>query len=83
VYEFLVQQRFGDVSLGARLMGVDGNNYLLSNTQLFPYFGFIFRLDKAVFLSHLILVDMTSREQAVTYFKLLNQYPRPTPTVVR
>ena len=76
IYTYLVGQRFSDVSLGARLVNSEGTNYLLSNTDLFPYFKFIFRLDKAVIISRLIVVDLTSHEQTVTYFRLLNQYPR-------
>jgi hypothetical protein len=79
----MANHRFADVSLGARLISVEGTNYLLSNTALFPYFAYIYRLDKAVLLSHLVLVDMTSREQSLTYFRLLNQYPRSTPTTAR
>jgi len=84
IYTYLVGQHFSDVTLGARLINAEGTNYLLSNTDLFPYFKFIFRLDKAVILSQLLVVDMTSREQTVTYFRLLNQYPRiATPTTPR
>lgn len=76
LYDFLTSQRFAEVSLGARLIGVDGYNYLLSNTEIWSYFKELFRIDKAVFMSELVLVDMTSRPQATTYFRLLEQYPR-------
>jgi hypothetical protein len=75
-YGFLVGQRFDDVTLGARLINVDGYNFLLSNTALWSHFRELFRINKAVFMSELIVVDMTSRPQAGTYFRLMEQYPR-------
>ena len=81
LYGYLVEQRYADVTLGARLVGVEGYNYLLSNTELFSYFRDLFRLNKATFMSELILVDMTGRSNAATYLRLLEQYPRrPTAT---
>jgi hypothetical protein len=79
IYTFLTQQNFAEVTQAPRIIGVGGYNYLLSNTELYPYFRSEFRLPKAVFMSELVLVDMTGREQAATYYRLLQHYPRTSP----
>jgi hypothetical protein len=76
IYSFLTAQQYQDVTLGARLINVEGYNYLLSNTELWSYFRELFRVNKAHFMSELILVDMTARPQAAVYFRLLEKYPR-------
>jgi hypothetical protein len=53
-------------------MGVDGTNYLLSNTERFPYFRELFGTGQAVFLSELIIVDATSINRDMAYRELVN-----------
>src|SRR5262249_44932796 len=73
-FSYLLEQRFSSISDSAQLINVEGNNFLLSNTQQFPYFRSEFGIDKAVFLSQLLIVDMTSRQQALTYYRLVDKY---------
>ena len=78
LYAFLVKQSFPDVTVSPGFVPVAGYNFLLSNTELFPYFRSEFRINKGIFLSELILVDMTARSQAATFYRLLQTYPRTT-----
>jgi hypothetical protein len=74
--EFLTSRRFAEVTQSPELIGVDGYNYLLSNTDLFPYFRSEFGIGKAIFVSELLIVDTTSPEQQKTYDKVTEKYPR-------
>jgi hypothetical protein len=74
--EFLLSQRFAEVTLSPQLIGVEGYNYLLSNTDVFPYFRGEFGLGRAIFVSELLVVDATATEQQRAYFKLTEKYPR-------
>jgi hypothetical protein len=76
LYAFLVKQSYPDVTISPRLVPVAGYNFLLSNTDLFPYFRTEFRINKGIFLSELLIVDTTSRDQAATFYRLLQTYPR-------
>jgi hypothetical protein len=76
--EFLGAQRYAQVTQSPQLIGVEGYNYLLSNTDLFPFFRTEFGIGKAIFVSELMVVDTTAPEQQRTYFKLTEKYPRTT-----
>lgn len=76
--EFLLSRRFAQVTLSPELIGVEGYNYLLSNTDLFPYFRSEFGIGKAIFVSELLIVDTTAPEQQRTYYRLTEKYPRTT-----
>jgi hypothetical protein len=67
-YAFLREQSFEDVTrVGMRLIGVEGNNFLLSNTELHGGFPIQFGTKRALLLGELILVDATSPEQVRLY----------------
>jgi hypothetical protein len=72
IYEYLRSVDFAAVSESPHLMGVDGTNYLLSNTERFPYFRELFGTGQAVFLSELIIVDATSINRDMAYRELVN-----------
>jgi len=74
--EFLASRRFAEVTASPELIGVDGYNYLLSNTEVFPYFSSIFGIRRAIFVSELLIVDATAQEQQRTYYKLTEKFPR-------
>ncbi len=75
VYSFLLQQKYADVTATPRLISQEGFNYLLSNSDRYPFFR-SFGVNKALFVSELIVVDATSRAQERTFYRLLEQYPR-------
>jgi hypothetical protein len=75
-YTFLQNQRFEDVTVAPRLVGVEGYNFLLSNTELYGHFRNEFRVEKGILLSELIVIDTTAREQIATYLRLRQQYSR-------
>ena len=54
---YLHTQSFDAVSDGARLVPSRGTNYLLSNTQLFPYFRTRFQVQPLLLLSTMFLLD--------------------------
>lgn len=74
--DFLVSRRFAQVTLSPELIGVEGYNFLLSNTDLFPYFRVAFGINKAIFVSELLIVDTTAPEQQRAYYRLTEKYPR-------
>jgi hypothetical protein len=75
VWSFLLKQNYGEVTFAPRLIGVDGYNFLLSNTELFQFFRSEWRINRAVFVSELLLVDLTGDEQRAIYNRLLPRYP--------
>jgi hypothetical protein len=75
VFEFLAGQSFADVSLGPQLIGVKRTHYLLSNTAHFPYFAAIFKLNRAIFVSELLIVDGTSAGQRRLYEEVSRKVP--------
>lgn len=74
--EFLLTRRYAEVTASAELISVEGYSYLLSNTDLFPYFRSEFGIGKAIFVSELLIVDTTATEQQRIYYKLTEKYPR-------
>jgi hypothetical protein len=76
--EFLGSRRYAQVTQSPQLIGVEGYNYLLSNTDLFPFFRTEFGIGKAIFVSELLVVDTTAPEQQRTYYRLTEKYPRPS-----
>jgi hypothetical protein len=75
-YTFLRSRGLADVP-GPTTLAVDGFNYLLSSTDYFSFFAIEFGVSKAVFLSELVILDATSREQQTAYYTLVEQLPRP------
>jgi hypothetical protein len=59
VFSFLATLNYDVVTAGVPLVNIEGNNYLLSNTDRFPYLRDLFQV-RGVFLAQLILVDATS-----------------------
>jgi hypothetical protein len=76
--EFLLSRRYAQVTQSPELIGVEGYNYLLSNTDLFPFFRTEFGIGKAIFVSELLVVDTTAPAQQRTYYKLTEKYPLTT-----
>jgi hypothetical protein len=74
--EFLLSRRFAQVTAAPQLIGVEGYNYLLSSTDVFPYFRSEFGLGRAIFVSELLIVDTTAPEQQQVYNKLSEKFPR-------
>lgn len=73
---FLARQSYADASTGPRALNIRENMYLLSSTEVFPYFRFEFRINKAVFVSHLFFVDATSPEQVKAYQEISRLVPQ-------
>jgi len=71
---FLLQQDFKAATASTRLMGVRGYNFLLSTSERFLAFK-EFGIDKAIFLSELLVVDTTELTHRTTMYRLLAQYP--------
>jgi hypothetical protein len=70
MYETLLN--VGVTSLGApQLMPSKGYNFLLSTTELWPYFKTAFNVNKAVWVSEQILVDATSPEGRLAFYQRL------------
>lgn len=72
--QFLLSRRLSTAA--PELISVEGYNYLLSNTEAFPYFRAEFGLNQSIFVSELLIVDATAPEQLRTYYKLTEKYPR-------
>jgi hypothetical protein len=58
--EFLASQRLSAETASPDLITVQGYNYLVSNTEAFPYFREQFATGRAVFVAELIIIDTTS-----------------------
>ena len=71
---FLLNQDFKAVTASTGLVSVRGYNFLLSNSERFPAFK-EFGIDKAIFLSELLVVDTTELTHRTTMYRLLAQYP--------
>jgi hypothetical protein len=74
-YAYMLRQNFKDIT-EPRGLNVSGYTYVLSSSTVFPVFKDEYKLDKTIFLSELLVVDTTSRQNKTTYYKLLDQYPR-------
>jgi hypothetical protein len=66
VYTFLSSFKSTDVGRTPRLLPVKDNVYLLSSTELYPYFTSLFRVQEAVFITELQFLDATANEAAGT-----------------
>jgi hypothetical protein len=75
VYDFLLEQKYAQVSDGPRLVSVGKHNYVLNNTERFGFFRSEFRTGRALLLSELIIVDATATPQRATLLRLQTQYP--------
>ena len=49
-----------------------GYNFLLSTTELWPYFKTAFNVSKAIWVSEQILVDATSPEHRLAFYQRLS-----------
>ncbi len=76
-YEYLLTQKYDDVSQAQRLVKHDGYDYVLNNTDRFPFFRSEFRTGKAMLLSELIIIDTTAPAQRAKFLQLRSQYPTP------
>ena len=72
-YSFLLEK---GLRAPPQLIGVQGYNYLFSSSEHYGFFPSEFGL-RASFVSELIVVDATSRQQHRTFLRLLEQYPQP------
>ena len=71
MYETLLTQQIG--ALGApQVMPSRGYNFLLSTTDLWPYFKTAFNVNKAIWVSEQILVDATSPEHRLAFYQRLS-----------
>jgi hypothetical protein len=77
VYEYMLKQSYKDITT-PRGIGVGGYNYVLSTSDVFSLFKNEYKMDKAMFVSELLVVDTTSKPNRSTYFRLLDKYPRTT-----
>jgi hypothetical protein len=77
VYDFMLRQPYKDLT-AARPISIFGYNYVLSSSDVFPLFKNEYRLDRAMFVSELLVVDATSGPNRSTYYRLLDKYPRST-----
>ena len=75
VYDYMLKQTYKDIT-SPRAIGVGGYNYVLSTSEVFSLFKNEYKLDKAMFVSELLVVDTTSKPNRSTYFRLLDKYPR-------
>ena len=75
-YEFLLQQSFAKVTAEPHAVGVEGTYFLLSSSDRFTFFRIEFKTGKALFLSELLIVDTTARQQRVALFNLREQYKK-------
>lgn len=68
MYDTLLSQPIGSIA-APQLMPSKGYNFLLSNSELWPYFKTAFNLQKAVWVSEQILVDATSARHRLVYYQ--------------
>lgn len=73
---FLLSLKYETISDAPQLIDVDGYSYLLSNSDAFPLFKNEMGLNRALFVSELLIVDATSRADREQYFRLFNSLPR-------
>ncbi|HXH23544.1 MAG TPA: hypothetical protein VNN10_16125 [Dehalococcoidia bacterium] len=78
-YAYALRQDYREIT-APRGINVRGYIYVLNTSDLLPVFKSEFGLGKTVFVSELLVVDATARDNKVVYFRLLDQYPRsPNP----
>jgi hypothetical protein len=56
-FSFLSLQGFDDIARGAKLINIKGTYYLLSSTDVFPYFAARFGTKRSIFLSETFLIS--------------------------
>ena len=71
LYDTLLTQPIGSI-VAPQIMPSKGYNFLLSNSDLWPYFKTAFNLNKAVWVSEQILVDATSPEHRLAFYQRLS-----------
>jgi hypothetical protein len=76
-YEYMLAQNYKDIT-APRAIDIFGYNYVLNTSDVFPLFKNEYHLDRAIFVSELLIVDATSRANRSTYYQLLEKYPRPS-----
>jgi len=74
-YTYMLRQNFKAVTSPWGL-SVAGYTYVLSTSDLLPVFKNEFKLERTMFVSELLIVDTTARQNKTTYYKLLDQFPR-------
>jgi hypothetical protein len=75
VYEFMLKQTYKDIT-SPRGISVSGYVYALSTSDVLPLFKDEYKLERAIFVSELLVVDATSKANRRTFFELLQRYPR-------
>jgi hypothetical protein len=70
MYDTLLTQPIGSIA-SPQLMPSKGYNFLLSNSELWPYFKTAFNVQKAVWVSEQILVDATSPQHKIAFYQRL------------
>jgi hypothetical protein len=68
MYDTLLTQPIGSIA-APQLMPSKGYNFLLSNSDLWPYFKTAFNVNKAVWVSEQILVDATSPQHRLAFYQ--------------
>jgi hypothetical protein len=68
MYDTLLSQPIGSIA-APQLMPSKGYNFLLSNSDLWPYFKTAFNVTKAVWVSEQILVDATSPRHRLAFYQ--------------
>ena len=74
-YAYMLRQNYKGIT-EPRGLSVSGYFYVLSTTDLLPVFKTEYKLEKTMFVSELLVVDATTRQNKTLYYKLLEQYPR-------
>jgi hypothetical protein len=74
-YDYMLRQTYKDIT-APRPITLLSYNFVLSTSDVFPLFKNEYRLDRAMFISELLIVDATSKPNRSTYYKLLDKYPR-------
>jgi len=70
MYDTLLTLPLGSIA-APQLMPSKGYNFLLSNSDLWPYFKTAFNVDKAVWVSEQILVDATTPQHRLAFYQRL------------
>ena len=71
MYDTLLSQQIGALA-APQLMPSKGYNFLLSTSELWPYFKTAFNVNKAIWVSEQILVDATSPEHRLVFYQRLS-----------
>jgi hypothetical protein len=74
-FDFIRKQDYAETSKRLWLMGVEGNNYLLRTTADSAYYRSQFKVEKAIMLAELIIVDATAPAQMSTFREITWNVP--------